>query len=189
MSTADADTFAAAERTARILAAAGVPVALIGAGALAVHGYARATEDLDLAVATDPFSTLRTLRATLATELGCDAVLLTPDADDPLGGVLTLTSEMFATIQIVNFFNPLAGGTNPGAEAITTAANLIAGASLRVVDLPHLVALKLYAGGRKSELDVLELLACNPATDVADLEAVCARFGLAAELARVLANR
>ena len=59
MSTADADTFAAAERTAQILAAAGVPVALIGAGALAVHGYARATEDLDLAVATDPFSTLR----------------------------------------------------------------------------------------------------------------------------------
>jgi hypothetical protein len=50
-------TLAVAEQVAALLQAAGVPVALIGAGALAVHGYPRATEDLDLAVSADPFST------------------------------------------------------------------------------------------------------------------------------------
>lgn len=64
--------------------------------------------------------------------------------------------------------------------------DLVRGMSLPVVDLPHLIALKLYAGGRKSELDVLELLARNPAASRDEIVETCARFGLGDALARLL---
>lgn len=53
-----------------------------------------------------------------------------------------------------------------------------------MVDLPHLIALKLYAGGRKSELDVLELLSCNPETDLVAVRQLCERFGFAEDWQR-----
>jgi hypothetical protein len=52
---------------------------------------------------------------------------------------------------------------------------------LAVVDLAHLIALKLYAGGPKSMLDVTELLARNPDAHRNAIRAVCERFGLAQE--------
>jgi hypothetical protein len=47
------------------------------------------------------------------------------------------------------------------------------GSRLRIVPLPHLVALKLYAGGTKSRADIVELLARNPAADVAAIRDLC----------------
>ncbi|MBI4916670.1 MAG: hypothetical protein HY825_12555 [Acidobacteria bacterium] len=175
-------TLDVAAGVARILEDLGVPSALIGAAALAVHGYPRATEDVDLAVATDPFSTLAAARRRIEEDLGVAASLVTPDADDPLGGVLTVTGEGFDPVQVVNFLNPLGTGSNPGRDAVEGAASgLIAGSSLRVVTVPYLVALKLYAGGYKSTLDVLELLARNPAASRDEIGTICVRFGLAAE--------
>jgi hypothetical protein len=182
-------TLEAAETIAGILDELGEPCALIGAAALAVYGYPRATEDLDLAVATDPFSTLAEARERILAALECDAELNTPDAEDPLGGVLTITGENFDPIQIVNFINPLSGGHNPGLDAITTSLpGLVEGSSLRVVDLPHLVALKLYAGGPKSRLDVMELLARNASMPIAEVTALCERFGLREDWERLLAE-
>lgn len=175
-------TLEMAAEVSRILDELGAPSALIGAAALAVHGYPRATEDVDLAVATDPFATLTAARRRIEAELGAATSLMTPDADDPPGGVLTVTGEGFDPIQVVNFLNPLGCGANPGQEAVTSAeAGLIAGTPLRVVTVPYLVALKLYAGGRKSTLDVLELLARNPTAACDEIASLCARFGLAAE--------
>lgn len=183
-------TLAVAERLARILEEAGVRSALIGAAALAVHGYPRATADLDLAVATDPFTTLRRVRDRVAAEMACDARLVAPDADDPLGGVLTVSGPGFDPVQVVNFLNPLSAAQNPGAAAVDTALDgLVAGTRLRVVDLPHLVALKLYAGGPKSRLDVLELLDRNPTAPHDAIAAVCERVHLGDDWRRLLAER
>ena len=49
----------AAERVADALARHGIPSALIGAAALAVHGYTRATQDLDLGTVGAPIESLR----------------------------------------------------------------------------------------------------------------------------------
>jgi len=77
--------------------------------------------------------------------------------------VLTVTGEDFDPVQVVNFLNPLSRRRNPGSEAVRTAtAGAVAGSPLRLVTLPYLIALKLYAGGYKSRLDVLELLTRNP---------------------------
>lgn len=171
-------TLAVAERVAEAAREFGLETAIIGAIALAVHGYPRATEDLDLAIYTDPFTTLRELSGKLDA-LGFHAELRLPDAEDPLGGVLTVTGDDFDTIQLVNYCNPLRGGDNPGYAAIQASEGLLPGTSLRVANLAYLVALKLYAGGVKSKLDVFELLGRNPEASRSDIRDVCARYGLA----------
>jgi hypothetical protein len=182
-----ARTLEVADRARALLATKGASCAVIGAAALAAHGYARATSDLDLGTATDPFTTLRWLTDALKKE-GLAAALTTPDADDPLGGVVTIRGDDFDQVQIVNFVNPLGASRNPGPEAIESAGLAIEGTTLKVVALAHLIALKLYAGGLKSRVDVIELLRRNPAADLREIRAVCARHALAAELDQVLAE-
>ena len=172
-------TLEVAARVAMILDGLGVPSALIGAAALAVHGFPRATDNVDLAVATDPFTVLREAQQRITAALHVTARLVTPGADDPLGGVLSITGDDFDPVQVVNFLNTLATRPNPGEEAVRTAQpGIVTGTALRVVDLPHLVALKLYAGGYKSRLDVLALLDRNPGLDCDETARICARFGL-----------
>jgi hypothetical protein len=165
-------TVALAVHVAARLQAMGVDCALIGGGALAVYGYPRATVDLDLAVAVDPLTTLRPLANALRAE-GYDAAYEAPDEHDVLGGVLSVSGPDTDPVQVVNFVNMLrARNDNPGATAIRTALPM-ADLALRVVDLPHLIALKLWAGGPKSERDVLALIDANDDLDVADVEAAC----------------
>jgi hypothetical protein len=173
-------TLAEAEKIAAMLRARGVETAVIGAVAAAVHGYPRSTADVDLASAVDPYRVLEPLKAEL-TALGYEARFDEPDAEDPLGGVLTVRGKGFKAVQVVNYANPWGGGTPLGREAIEHATRDALG-SLAVVDLPHLIALKLYAGGAKAKLDVAELLARNRDVDVDALRALCARFGLDAAL-------
>jgi len=49
---------------------------------------------------------------------------------------------------------------------------------LKIVPIPHLIALKLYAGGHKSKADIIELLARNPDLEFDEVRSVCARYGL-----------
>src|SRR5262249_60408498 len=105
--------------------------------------------------------------------------------DDPLGGVIPIDGSGFSHIQVVNFHNPLRREQNPGGESLRSARVRI-GKSLKGVDLPRLVALKLYSGGAKSKLDVIELLERNPTQSVDEVKQVCERFGLAEALQRVL---
>ena len=149
---------------------------MIGAIALAVHGYVRDTEDFDLATATDPFRVLGLVEKELAARY--DVELITPDADDPLGGCLNVTGDDFDLVQVVG-----AGGV--GRAAVETATQNVIG-PLAVADVAHLIALKLYAGGRKNELDVLELVDRNPDLDRKNLETVCKNLGLDSELRKVL---
>lgn len=74
----------AAEEIAGILELRGVGAVVIGAVALAAHGYVRFTQDLDLGVNTD----LSTLRSAAREEQGAGfaVVLREPDGQDPLGG-------------------------------------------------------------------------------------------------------
>lgn len=146
---------------------------VIGAAALAAHGYVRFTEDLDLGVNTD----LGTLEK-IADELrmaGFDVELGEPDGQDPLGGVVDVRGP-FGLVQIVNY-----GGRFPAViDAGLAAADTVVrpGSRLRIVPLPHLVALKLYAGGMKSRADIVELLARNPDADLAAVRELCRSWRL-----------
>ena len=56
-----AASLALAERVVEAAARLGIATALIGAAALAVHHYTRATEDIDLATSVDPRTQLKAL--------------------------------------------------------------------------------------------------------------------------------
>jgi hypothetical protein len=101
--------------------------------------------------------------------------------------VITIRGPGFKPVQVVNFRNPWNGEAPVGREAIHQAIP-IEGTAFRVVDLHHLIALKLYAKSRKSEIDILELLERNRPIDVAALRDVCGRFGLGERLEPLLAE-
>ncbi len=179
-------TLAVAEAVAAECAQAGVECAVIGAMALAAHKYPRATEDFDLATNVNPFRQLAAIAAALRTR-GYEVELVTPDAEDPLGGVLNITGSDFGLVQVVNYENPFSGRPTPGLAAIQRAtAGGLGSSTLRVVTLPDLVALKLYAGGPKSRADITELLARNAPVDFQAIRDACAPCRLGPELESLL---
>ena len=178
-------TLRTAERVAAILAGRNVSSVVVGALALAVHNYPRATEDLDLAIAVAPGS-IESIAEAIRGE-GWRVAVRMPDAEDPLGGVLDVHAPGADVVQVVNFDNAPAGGF-PRLVTDAISRSLPLGSGLRVADLTMLVAFKLYAGGPKSALDILSLLERN-AVDLEALRSTCADLRLSRELERVLALR
>lgn len=135
----------AAEQVAGILKRHQVDTVVIGAMALAAYHYVRLTHDVDLGVNAD-VPTLRRLAESLR-QAGFAAELREPDEADPLGGVLDVTGP-FGRLQVVSF----AGRFPAVIEDALRDATLVVrpGSPLKLVPMPHLVALKLYAGGLKS---------------------------------------
>lgn len=179
-------TVRVAERVAALLAQEQVPCVVIGALALAVHNYPRATEDLDLAVAIEP-SRLAQLADRLRDE-GWHVEVRSPTPDDPLGGVIDVRSDGADLVQVVNFDNGPGGGIPRLVLDAIASAQGIRGTSLRVVDLPRLIAFKLYAGGAASAADILALLERND-VDVDALRSLCASLRLDRALERLLSLR
>lgn len=181
-------TLQAAEVVVQVLAEQGLDVLLIGALALAVHGYERGTGDLDLALATQP-AKLQALEPLFAAR-GWESQFRPPDGNDPLGGVLVLMAPGALPIEVVNFSNPPASGfPRLVHDALATAQPLHAGSRLRVMGVLPLIASKLYAGGRKSRLDIIELLERHPAVTEEELREMAERYGLTGELEAVLRLR
>lgn len=178
-------TLELAEQVAAVLRARGVEPLLIGALALAVHHHPRHTEDFDIAVALPP-DELRELAEALRS--GERAVELSlPDADDPLGGVITVRASGSAPVQIVNFDNTPAGGFPALVRDAAASAITIPELPIRVASVVDLILFKLYAGGPKSENDILELLARNR-VDLDEVRRRCTEYRLHRELDALLAR-
>jgi len=179
----DPQPFELAERVAEIARSRGIETALIGASALAIHGYVRGTADIDFASAVNPFQQLPPLRDALE-EAGLHARLSLPDDDDPLGGVLRVWREEdddgdpIEPVDIVNLDNPHRPLRLPARELIRDAIPIAERPALRYVRLPHLIVLKLYAGDRRDLADVVEVLAHNPDADLEEIRQLCQRCGL-----------
>lgn len=180
-----AATLAVAERVQQILWTSRIDAVVIGGLALAVHRYPRETEDLDLAVAVSP-AELRPLANRFHQE-GWDVELREPDASDPLGGVIDIRAPGSDLVQVINFDNSPAGGFPRLVREATAGALPLPSTNLRVVDLHTLIAFKLYAGGGKSSLDILELLDRNRPVDMVVLREKCAALRLDRKLEWVLA--
>jgi hypothetical protein len=168
-----------AAELANELSSRGIEPLLIGAAALAVHGYPRFTEDLDFGVAVPP----RELRA-LAEALSSpdrQIELNEPDADDPLGGVITITRAGCLPVQIVNFDNSPAAGFPALVRGAEQRAVTVPDVPGKVVSPEDLVLFKLYAGGHKSHLDIIELFTRCP-IDLNVLKDRAKGYGLARDL-------
>lgn len=162
-----------AERIAALLLTEGVPVVVIGAVALAAHHYVRFTQDVDLGVDADGKQMIRLVEVLGAA--GYDTQFHEPDGEDPLGGVIDVSGD-FGLVQIVNF-----GGRFPAVIRDALAGEDIRirpDGALRIIPIPQLVAMKLYAGGWKSLADIVELLRRNPELDLDMIGEVCRKYRL-----------
>lgn len=177
---------ALAERVSDAFARRGHRVALIGAAAMAVHGYARATRDVDLGAVGVPLTTLREVAAELRAE-GHNVEVGEPDAADPLGGVIRVEVTDDLQVDVVNFGNPFTGaGRRVGAAALGGELIPVPGRRLAVVGVAPLVLLKVAAGSRLDLRDAAELLTRHPEVDREALHAQCATLRLDRRFARVL---
>lgn len=133
----------------RLLRERGTAFALIGAGAMAVHGVSRSTSDLDLLV-TD----LRCLTdAYWSSPPGLSIDIRRGDATDPLAGVVRVRGGAGGPLDVV------VGRNAWQAAAVAAAApSEIDGVELPVVGRRDLVLLKLYAGGPQDAWDITQLL-------------------------------
>jgi hypothetical protein len=131
---------------------AGVASALCGAGALAVHGVARSTYDIDL-LTTDP-RTLRDITWQPLAAKGPNIEIRRGDDDDPLRGVVRVTQDGERPVDVIV-------GRHAWQTAVVDAANpsRVLGVPVRVVDVPSLILLKLYAGGPQDLWDIEQLMA------------------------------
>lgn len=163
----------AAEEISRRLAERGFPAVVIGAIAMAVHNYVRLTEDIDLGVVIPP-ADLRAFGEELSRE-GYRAEFRAPDADDPLGGVLDISGP-FGMVQVVSFADRFPRVIEEALRSEPIAVR--DGSPLRAVPLPHLIALKLYAGGAKSRSDIVELIRRNPEADREEIRQLCKSYRL-----------
>jgi hypothetical protein len=158
---------------ARLLKGQSVEAVVIGAVALAAYHYVRQTEDVDLGINASA-KTLKNLKQILQ-KAGYPATLRLADAEDPLGGVIDIEIPA-GYLQIISF-----AGRFPAVieDAVRSAQTTIRpGSQLKLVPLPHLIALKLYAGGHKSKADIIELLARNPTLDLGEVRQLCQTYQL-----------
>lgn len=162
----------------RVLRAEGVEPLLIGAAALAYHGYPRSTEDADFAVAISP-NRLRELTSKLPDVAEYEA----PSPTDPLGGVTTVIRDG-GKVQIVNFDNSPSGGF-PALVKDALGRSVDKSHGVPVPTLEDLILFKAYAGGFKSRLDVGELLV-RTRPDLDELRQRADEYGLRKDLEYVL---
>lgn len=143
------------EQVTAALDGVGARYALVGAGALAVHGIARSTFDLDL-FTTDAAALEPATWARLAADSRVQVEVRRGDADDPLAGVVRLATAGERDIDVVV-------GRWPWQTDVVERARpvVVTGVRLPVVGPADLILLKLYAGGSQDSWDIEQLLASD----------------------------
>ncbi len=145
------DRTALFDHVTALLDRAGIPYALIGAAALAIHGVSRSTQDLDLLTPD-----ARLLDRTFWTALpdGVSVDVRAGDAADPLAGVVRCRVSGDRDVDVVVGRASWQAALVARAERVRRGGRIVPTA--RVEDL---VLLKLYAGGSQDRWDIEQLLA------------------------------
>ena len=162
------------ERVAAILDQAGARYAVIGAAAMAVHGIARSTRDIDLlTLSADCIDGTRWERLS---DSGVNVSVARGDADDPLAGVIRFDQAGQRPVDL------LVGRHRWQHRLLDRAEPALSGGTLLPTALARdLVLLKLFAGGSQDAWDIEQLLAgpdretlvADVSGDIQDLPAPC----------------
>jgi hypothetical protein len=135
--------------------------AVIGAAAMATHGVARATMDIDLllvgreALESAAWEELR--------EKGIDVDVRRGTPDDPLVGVVRLRSADASPLDVVI-------GASAWQRRIIERANPVRmlDCVVPVASAADLILLKLYAGAPQDRWDIVRLLSASPDSSLAE---------------------
>ncbi len=145
------------ERVVGILQRQQIPHALIGAGALAVHGVSRSTLDQDL-LAMD----VRALDGGVWRELSeVEIDVRRADDSDPLAGAVRFRAAGERDVDLVL-------GRGEWQREVLARAQIVRLGRLDVpvVTASDLILLKLYAGGSQDKWDIEQVLAADRTGDV-----------------------
>ena len=157
-----------------VLAAKGIPYAVIGAMAASVHGVVRASMDAD-AVLSLTIQEAPGLEREFSAG-GFQTALRLGDLDDPIGGVLSLTDAFQNRVDLLVGLR----GLDPGAFSRTVEL-LFQGSKLRVVGLEDFIATKVFAGGPQDLADARAALnAAGNRLDHSLVKSLAQRFGRSA---------
>ncbi len=159
----------------RLAAVLPEPNALIGALAVAAHGYVRATEDVDFVSPADP----KEIRARLA-KAGIESGTRRGDVLE--GDIPSVVQGTLDGIRFDVIFPPVPIDWNR-----TVRLPLTKESRLRVVDLDTLVRLKLHAGGPQDLIDVVHLVRLHPEIEEKAL-AVSESYGIQNQLSTWLSD-
>jgi len=164
-----------------VLIGAGLPYAVVGAMAAAVHGVIRASVDADLVLAADG-AQLRRLAQEFG-DAGFQTQLRESDPDDPIAAVLALSDAHGNRVDL------LAGLRGLEPEAFSRAVTVsFQGEALRVIGLEDFIAMKLFAGGPTHKADARAAIRiAGAALDRTLLKRLAERYGPATQ--RALAAR
>jgi hypothetical protein len=157
-----------------------VGFAVVGAAAMAVHGVARSTQDVDLLTVDTTCLDTAMWQALAADRV--DVSARRGDPDDPLAGVVRLRAADGSPIDVIV-------GRSPWQHSVVERATpaVIEGCRVPVARPADLILLKLYAGGPLDAWDIEQLLA--GADRAALVAAVDASVGALPEDARRLWSR
>ena len=140
---------------AEVLAARGIPYAVIGAMAAAVHGVVRASLDADALLGTQ-VSVARELRQDFAAK-GFAADLRIGDADDPIPALLEVTDPFGNRVDLLVGLMGLDAAAMDRASVVT-----LSGFPLRVIGREDFVAMKAHAGGPVDLADARAVIEIDP---------------------------
>ncbi len=156
---------------AEVLAARGIPYAVIGAMAAAVHGVVRASLDAD-AVLGAHLAVGRELQREF-TEKGCGADLRVGDAEDPIPALLSVTDEFGNRVDLLIGLR----GMDPAAMERSSEVTL-SGFPLKIIGREDFIALKVHAGGPQDLADARAVIAIDPTSlDLVLVRRAAAGFG------------
>ena len=162
------------DRVIAVLDGAGARYAVIGASAMAAHGVARSTHDIDLLTLADACLDAK-LWEPLA-DAGVAVSVTRGDAADPLAGVVRFEEGGTRSVDLV------VGRHRWQVRMLDRAQPaVVGGSSVPTVQARDLIALKLFAGGAQDAWDVAQLLAgpnrealiAEISADIGDLPAHC----------------
>jgi hypothetical protein len=148
-----------------------VDYAIIGAFALSVLGVVRATMDADALLFSEP-GRLSKLEKKFQQE-GFATELRTPEADDPVSGMLVLSDSFGNHIKLFGGLRNM----DPAILARTLEIDF-RNEKLRIVGREDFIAMKCYAGGPQDVLDARSAYRAAPGPiDLDLLRTVTRRFG------------
>ena len=136
-----------------MLGETGARFALIGAAAMAVHGVARSTQDVDLLTLSD--ISLDGAAWEPLTGRGVDVSVTRGDADDPLAGVVRFRQEGQDQVDLI------VGRYRWQQRLLERAEPAVVGGAITLPTAQprDLVLLKLFAGGPQDLWDIQQLVA------------------------------
>lgn len=146
------------DEIAETLDHAGIPFALIGAVALAVHGVVRSTFDFDV-LTTTPAVLDESLWVALRSDKTMDVRV--GDEDDPLAAAVRFSAPGERDVDLMVGRS----GWMDGVLARRISVPLV-GRDLAIAGASDLVLLKLYTGGTQDRWDIEQLLASVPTASV-----------------------